>query len=370
MANTTLNVGPYVDLGYVEGGYLSDAFFIEAQEASLRGTDGLLTEPAAFTLTGIAATTKASLRLQAAVSTFSLVLKDADDVKASLHQRAHVTPFSVSAFDAVTKSARTMQAGEVAFFLRGIPIRFGAYIPPFIDAIGPTSDISDQSKDYENLRLSYGGSDNSSPSFQRPQYVRWNSISKSKDFGDVDTLDAQIRGRLGQEAGTRTLYFKATLQFPSKISLTRLAGGNKYDNAQVSLGILDAERKPIPIDNAGYASPPQTDDDRLLTSNAGTQQNLQFLPAGTYYFTVTSHQWRACDFGIRIFVGGTADLSGTAALELAPVARVAQSYLSGSAALTDQSFGNIRETWEIAGTAEGRLDPTLGLTRTSPYSTT
>lgn len=370
MASTTLNVGPYVDLDYVEGGYLSDAFYLEPQEAQLRDTGGLLPITAAFTLSGIAATTKAALRLQADVRSYSSVFNNADDLRATLHLRAHVTPFLASAFDAVTSGALKMQAGEVAFLLRGIPIRFGPYIPSFIDAVGPTRDISDQSEDYENLRRSYGGSDNSSPSFQRPQYVRWNSISKSKDFGQIDTLDAQIRGRVGQEVGSSTLYFKTTLLFPSKISLTKLAGGNKYDAAQVSIGILDASRKPIPIDNQGYASPAQTDDERLLTSNAGTQQNLQFLPAGTYYFTVTSHQWRASDFDIRISVGGTANLAGAAALELTPTARVAQSYLSGSAELADQSFGNIKEVQEIAGTAEGSLEPTLALTRTSPYSTT
>jgi len=84
---------------------------------------------------------------------------------------------------------------------------------------------------------------------------------------------------------------------------------------------------------------------------------------------------------VRIFIGGTALLSGTIPFGLTATSRVAQSYLSGLTALQDSTFGNLAVTFVddgvtygrrgvLQGVADGTTDSRLALTRTSPYSTT
>ena len=61
-----------------------------------------------------------------------------------------------------------------------------------------------------NIKQSYGGSDKSSPSFLRPEHVKYNTPAKAKNLGVVFNLNTTLTGTVGSEAGTNTLYFKVT----------------------------------------------------------------------------------------------------------------------------------------------------------------
>lgn len=367
MTAYTINVAPYVDLDYVAGGYLDDNFVLTGIDTELRATGGLLTSVTPFAYTTYDATLKSNRKIAPSSRSFSLSLIAAG-LRSQRFQRAHVTPFQLTGILTPTFANWRTTAQTAQFLLNGIGISFGQPVRPVQDGLGVSRDISDQSKDFEDLRKGYGGSDNTSPSFLRPQHVRNNSLLKSRDLGPLQALDAEFRGRIGTEVGASTIYLKLELTETAKIKYNKLAASNKYDDRQVSIGLLDDSRKPIPLDTLGFASPTQAIEG---TSQPPAQEgNPQFLPTGTYYFTVASNQWRAADFGVRILIGGFVSLSGTTSFELLPTARVAQSYLSGTALLEDRSFATIAQTRSLGGVSEARLEPTLTLTRTSPYSTT
>ena len=377
MTSYIVNVGPYVDLGYVVGDYTGDGFLLQGIDAEFRTIDGIQTLSTAYTLTGRAAVTKSNRFLKSHVNTFAASLVPAV-VKSNRFQKTAVVPFTLFGVPTPTAANRRVAPDSAEFLLRGFPVSFVDFVPPFRDAVGRTSDISDQSKDYEALRKAYGGSDNTSPSFLRQQYVRYDSVSHPKDLGQVEALDAELRGRIGTEVGTSSLFFKLECLESSKILFTKLPAGNRYDRQTISISLLDSDRKPIPLDQLGYASPYQSQSD---DSSNTPQQEVQFMAPGVYYFTVSCSRWQAADYGVRIFIGGTALLSGTIPLELTTTSRVAQSYISGLATLQDSTFGNLAVTFVddgvtygrrgvLAGVADATTDSTLALSRTSPYSTT
>lgn len=369
MASYTLTDSPYADPGYVSPGYTVDGFVLSGIDADLRSTGGLAVSEGSFALTAPAAglfVGKVSVSSSAAFN-LSLV---ASALRSNRIQRAHLTSFTLAGIPTPTFANWRLLLDHATFTIGGFPAGIGRLLPAILEGLGASRDISDQSKAYELLRRAYGGSDSTSPSFLRPQYVKLNSLSKSKDFGPIESLTASLSGTIGTEVGSSTHYFRVECVEPVKIRYTKQAVASKYDTTRVSIGLLDSERKPIDLDPDGFASPPQSDDERLLSTAGNTQQGFQFLPAGVYFFTVTSNQWRSCEYAVEIFIGGRVSLSGTATFELEPTARVAQSYLNGTAQLSDDSFGNIEQTWDLEGIVSGTTEHTLTLTRTSPYSTT
>lgn len=377
MASYIVNVGPYVDLDYVVGDYIGDSFLLQGTKTEFRTVDGLQAFSTAYTLIGRPAVTKSNRFLKSHVNTFTAGLVPAV-VKSNRFQKTNVVSFALFGVPTPTTADRRIAPDSAEFLLRGSPISFVDFILPFRDAVGPTSDISDQSKDYEALRKAYGGSDNTSPSFLRQQYVRYDSVTKPRDLGRVEALDAEFRGRIGTEVGTSSLFFKIECLEPSKIFFAKLPVGNKYDRQAISISLLDSDRKAIPLDGLDYASPYQS---QFEDPDGASQDAVQFMPPGVYYFTVSSNRWQAADYGVRIFIGGTALLSGSIPLGLIATSRVAQSYILGIAALEDETLGNLAVTFVddgvtygrrgvLAGVADGTTDSSLAITRTSPYSTT
>lgn len=368
MATFIFNVAPYVDLDYVEGGYVDDSFLLQGRSAEFRETGGLMAFTGEFVLSTVVATDiKSNRNIFPQPLSYTSLITDAA-VNAQFRQFISLTPFQLSPFDVSTSASRGFQALRNTFLLRGFDARLGPFLPFFTEGFGFTRDISDQSRDFENLRTSYGGSDNTSPSFLRPQYVRWNSISKSRDLGSVRSLDAQIRGKLGSEVGSSSLFFRLEAIEPAKIRITKLPAANRFDDRAISVGLLDSNRKAIDIDEDGFARRPLSDSERLAITSGGAQQVFQFLPPGVYFFTVSSTQWRTADYGIEIVIGGTASLSGVTVFSLDPSGRIAQSFLEGIAEYTQEATGNLFDVQELAGTADGRLDPTLTLSVTSPFN--
>ena len=171
-----------------------------------------------------------------------------------------------------------------------------------------------QSAAFEALRKSYGGSDPTLPSFLRPYYVKYNSISKSSDLGATEILIADISGRVGSQAGANTLFFKVTLIRELDLRVVRVSTGSFTDQF-ISVGILDEERRPLPMTPNGYA---------YLNDihNTPVDESLNRLPAGTYYITVSTNQWQSINFAIAVFVGSYALLSGTALGSLVATGRI------------------------------------------------
>lgn len=367
MTAYTISVAPYVDLDYVVGGYVDDSFALGGVDAELRSTGGIFTGVTPYTFTGSPAALTSNRIIPPAVRAFTLS-GITSGLSSSRFQRAHVTPFTLSGVTSTVFTNRRSAAETAQFFLFGVDIIFGRPTRPIQDGLGFSTDLSDQSKDYERLRRGYGGSDNTPPSFLRPQYVRFNSLSKSKDLGDLQALDAEYRGRIGAEVGSATIHIKINLLESAKINYKKLPASNRFDDKQVSIGLLDSARKSIPLDDLGFARPSLSNQQGDLSAS-GQEAAPQYLPPGTYYFLISSSQWRACDYGVKIFIGGLVSLSGTTSFELDTTARIALARLAGTATLENTSFATVAQTRLLSGAADTRLEPTLTLTRTSPYST-
>lgn len=162
--------------------------------------------------------------------------------------------------------------------------------------------------------LAYGGSEPTLPSFLRPYYVKYNSVTKSRDLGETEILIADFSGQIGSQSGANTLFFKVTLARDLDLRVVKTHTGASTDR-WISVGILDSERKPIPMTPAGYG---------YLNDihNTVIDESKSRLPAGTYYITVSSSQWQSLPFAFTLFVGSYALLSGDATGRLIATGRL------------------------------------------------
>ena len=100
------------------------------------------------------------------------------------------------------------------------------------------------SSSINKLTGAYGGSEKSSASFLRKQHVKYNSLSKAKDFGRVVNLNTTVSGDVGGEVGAYTLYFKVTTDGESDLRVTKHSI-QKYKDQYISIGLLDGNGKQI-----------------------------------------------------------------------------------------------------------------------------
>ena len=248
------------------------------------------------------------------------------------------------------------------------------------------------------LTGAYGGSDKTSGSFLRPEHVKYNSFSKARDLGKVVNLNTTITGSVGSELGANTLYFKVTTLGESDLLLTKNFI-HKYKDKYITVGILDSERKPVQrsIEGFGY--------ENEILNTIPKESQLQ-LPKGTYYFTVSNSQWQQLPFSLGIQViryllldgkaGGALTMTGRIGLvkmfglasgttspsltltpknlikalggqadgQALPTLEIA--ILRGTATLSNASYGRLKATWRIGGTASGANSNTATLNVTTP----
>jgi hypothetical protein len=213
-----------------------------------------------------------------------------------------------------------------------------------------------QTAAYEALRTSYGGSDPTLPSFLRPFYVKYNSVSKSRDLGETDILVADLSGEVGSQTGASTLFFKVVLPRSVELSVRKRSSGASTDRF-ISVGILDSDRRPVQLDNEGYG---------FLSDihNTSVDESILGLPAGTYYITVSSTQWQAIPYAITVFVGRYALLSGSAVGAFSSLGRLPLVKVAGPATGSAASSGTLLNPNVIknaTGSAGGTAAPTLSL---------
>ena len=216
--------------------------------------------------------------------------------------------------------------------------------------------VLDQSELQEILRRSYGGSDNTSPSFLRPQYVRYNGLAKSRDFGVVDNLSVSLSGQLGSQTGASTLFFKVVTRGPSRLGIAKTPI-NPYTDRYLNVGLLDEFRNQVPLnhDGFGYAFPIHSHDHTAPSEH---------LPGGTYYFTISSDQWQATPFEVIAIVQRFVLLAGVASLNALPQLRLALIKLLGAAGGTSPLEGQLLAgdvVKVMEGAAGGTALPSLTL---------
>jgi len=248
------------------------------------------------------------------------------------------------------------------------------------------------------LTGAYGGSDKSSPSFLRPERVKYNSPAKAKNLGTVDNLLSVVTGSLGSQDGANTLYFKVTTNGDSDLKVTKNIL-NKYEDKYLAVGILDSNYKPLQLNSSGF-----THFNEIL-STVPLEATLQ-QPQGTYYFTITNSQWQSIPFSINVQViryillegessgehvisarlalvklYGTSTGTSDGSLTFVPVNQLkvlagnsisedqttgSITIMKGTITMTDATYGRIKMTWRMEATASGSSPNTATLTVTSP----
>lgn len=257
----------------------------------------------------------------------------------------------------------------------------------------------DQTVLHELIRTSYGGSDSTRSSSIRPQYVKYNALSKSRDFGLLDNLQVELSGELGAQTGAPTLFFRVQTRGPSKLGIAKDAL-NRYTDAYVSVGICDEDHNPLPLTEQGFAY-------QSAIHNEGLGLADDRLPAGTYFFTVSSSQWQSTPFAASIVVQRSVEISGVASGTLVPTLRLALvklvgaadgaapligtviprtqlgllsgpaggaaplsltlSIMRGVALGTLTPYGRLKQTWRIEGAASGTSSSVATMTVSRPY---
>lgn len=172
----------------------------------------------------------------------------------------------------------------------------------------------------------YGGSDSTGGSFIRPQYVKYNSALKAKDFGLVSNLLSVAEGELGGQSGSNTAFFVVETDGPAQLRIKNDTA-SPYTKHYLSVGVLDAARKAIPLTPEGFA---------YRNENLATPINeaTESLSAGVYYFTITCNQWQAIPFSVTMQVIRFKPLVGGAGGSFAPYGRFANAKLYSAATLT------------------------------------
>ena len=208
--------------------------------------------------------------------------------------------------DTVTTSATSFAGGQVGFKNEVIsPLDTGLFTP---------------------AKGRVGGSDKTSPSFLRPERVQFNSVSKSRDLGAVDNFLGEFTGAIGASSGTQTLYFKIETLGDADL-LIRKKAVNRFTDNQISVGILDSNKKPVKVNDFGFAY-------KNEIVGTDSKEFLEPLPKGVYYFTISGSSWQSIPYHVSIQVIRYVSLDGSAMLSASLSGRFSLVKPRGQALLT------------------------------------
>jgi len=138
------------------------------------------------------------------------------------------------------------------------------------------------------------------PSFNRPEFVRFDSLRDSKDLGAITDIKAHLSGFIGAEAGTQSLFFSFELLVPGAIQVQTVTG-NKWTQRFVSVG-LRSETGSIGLDERGNARGVD------IVNTISPDESLIPFPPGKYAVVVSCSQWQATPFGLTLRVSPTTRL--------------------------------------------------------------
>lgn len=212
----------------------------------------------------------------------------------------------------------------------------------------PMDDVTDA---INRIELAYNPIAPTNPSFLRPRYVVHNTHPKAKDLGLQDHGEYIFVGSIGTESGTNTLYCRVQVTAPRKLGI-RISESTSQQRRWISVGILDETRRPVPQALDGFALAP-------ASAYGDGREETYLSPAGVYYFTITTSQWKSHPVQAEIFVLAPRELVGVASLRLEgdcylsrAIAGLALLSLQSSMAVIHRLAGNP----ELALQAEGDLE--------------
>ena len=170
-----------------------------------------------------------------------------------------------------------------------------------------------------------GGSTPSSPSFLRPALVEYNSVYQSRDLGKLNNFLGKFSGKIGSQVGTSTIYFKLETLGPADIRVSKNPI-NKYTDQSISINVLNSERKLVEVNDFGFAY-----NNEIV--NTDKEESVSSLPAGVYYFTVTTNTWQAVPYSVTIQAIRFTAIEGAAIVSASLAGRFAIAKMRGAATL-------------------------------------
>ena len=170
-----------------------------------------------------------------------------------------------------------------------------------------------------------GGSTPSSPSFLRPALVEYNSVHQSRDLGKLNNFLGKFSGEIGSQTGTSTIYFKLETLGPADIKVSKNPI-NKYTDQSISINVLNSERKLVEVNDFGFAY-----NNEIV--NTDKKESVSSLPAGIYYFTITTNTWQAVPYSVTIQAIRFTAIEGAAIVSASLAGRFAISKMRGAATL-------------------------------------
>jgi len=366
----------------------SSAFFLASSDVSLPRGLRMPLASESFSLALFSAQLNKGFIFQGDTSSFSAGLTDAGLFRAS-RLAALTTSVLVARYAATLIRPSTQLVADLgAIAFQGFDIGF-KHVPPTLSGAVPVP----------ALEHPYGGSDDTSASFMRSRYVKFNSLQKAQDLGVVSNLLAVATGNVGSQSGTNTVFFAVETDGRAQLRITN-SSTSPYTSRYISVGILDSAHKPLPLNAQGYAYA----DDIHGTS---VDESAELLDPGVYYFTVSTNQWQSLPFEVTLQVFRYASLIGAASGSMAPYARLALAKLYSAATLaaplrgtlapnatleaiqgaavlqalprltlvimkgaaggTLSPYGRLKQTHRISGAASGANSNVATLTSITPY---
>ena len=138
------------------------------------------------------------------------------------------------------------------------------------------------------------------PSFNRPEFVRFDSLRDSKDLGPITDIKAHLSGFIGAEAGTQSLFFSFELLVPGAIQVQAVTD-SKWTQRFISVG-LRSEAGSIGLDERGNARGVD------IVNTISPDEALVPFPPGKYTVVVGCSQWQTTPFGLILRVNPTTRL--------------------------------------------------------------
>ena len=101
---------------------------------------------------------------------------------------------------------------------------------------------------------------------------------------------------------------------------------NKYTDQSISINVLNSERKLVEVNDFGFAY-----NNEIV--NTDKKESVSSLPAGIYYFTITTNTWQAVPYSVTIQAIRFTAIEGAAIVSASLAGRFAISKMRGAATL-------------------------------------
>lgn len=266
----------------------------------------------------------------------------------------------------------------------------------------------DQSAVLQGTIAAYGGSDSTTPSFNRSRYVRYASVHGPRDFGEIREIRLDLEGVVGAESGTQSLFFRFRTLEPARIGARRVLL-NYWTDRYITLSLRDADN-PIALGADGFADSAIVDLQALEILAPPTYLDLGYvscgywdkgyaeldcvsiespstivlgavsdpdqpfgspfgrlMPPGDYFFVITSSQWPQLPYRVQIVVAPQPALSTEVEMSTQPSAHLGLLPLAADLDMGTEVGARLVQTLPLQATVEMEAQPSGVLERLSPY---